>query len=80
MVEASPITFVTSEAPPCMFVHGEMDTVYPPSQSELMHQRLLKAGARSVCRIVPGTGHGFHGYDDGSGILDESIGFLNACL
>ena len=42
MAEASPITYVTAAAPPCMLVHGDADTIYPPSQSELCYRRLRR--------------------------------------
>lgn len=76
--QASPITYVTGHSPPCMFVHGQLDTTYPPSQSTLMHRRLTEAGVESVCRIVPGAGHGLHecGPQQAHGLLDESITFL----
>jgi len=80
--EASPISYVTGESPPCMFVHGQLDTVYPPSQSALMHQRLTEAGVESVCRIVPDAGHGLHECIPSQvhALLDESVTFLRQRL
>ena len=82
MVQASPITYVTSQSPPCMFVHGELDTVYLASQSTRMHQKLLEAGVDSVCRIVAGAGHGFSecDQDEAGALLDESVAFLRERL
>lgn len=58
--------------------HGQLDTVYPPSQSMLMHRRLSEAGVESVCRIVPNVGHGFYECtaQEAHALLDESVSFL----
>jgi acetyl esterase/lipase len=78
MAEASPITYITRASPPCMFVHGEIDSVYPPSQSERMHARLAQAGVESACRIVPAAGHGLHecSREDAAALVDDSVAFL----
>lgn len=82
MAEASPITYVTHASPPCMFVHGGLDSVYPPSQSQRMHAKLTQAGVESVCRIVPGAGHGLHecGREDATSLLDDSVAFVRERL
>jgi len=61
-----------------MFVHGELDAEYPPSQSSRMHEALRQAGVDSVCRIVPAAGHGLPECDPdtAAALLDESVAFL----
>jgi acetyl esterase/lipase len=78
MREASPITYVNGASPPCMLVHGELDSVYPASQSEFMHQRLTRAGVESVCRIIPAVGHGLAecSREAAAALLDDSVAFL----
>lgn len=80
--QASPITFVTGQSPPCMFVHGQLDMEYPPSQSALMHRRLTEAGVESVCHIVPGAGHGLYECSPSQvhALLEESVTFLRKRL
>jgi acetyl esterase/lipase len=82
MAQASPVTYVTGQSPPCLFVHGQLDTVYPPSQSELMHRALTDAGVESVCRIVPDAGHLFYecSPQQAGALLDESVDFLRRRL
>jgi acetyl esterase/lipase len=75
MVDASPITFVTADSPPCLLIHGDSDTVYPLSQSQRFHQRLRESDVDSTLRVVPAD-HGFAGYDDVPGLVRDSIRFL----
>ncbi|UBV44090.1 alpha/beta hydrolase (plasmid) [Deinococcus taeanensis] len=55
-VAASPITYVSANAPAFAFVHGRQDEVVPAGQSQQMHQRLLKAGGSSELDLLAG-GH-----------------------
>lgn len=54
---ASPLTFVSPEAPPFFFFHGERDRVVPRSSSDALHQLLRKSGVDSSYHIVPKQGH-----------------------
>jgi dipeptidyl aminopeptidase/acylaminoacyl peptidase len=56
---ASPITHVDSEDVPTIFFHGNLDTVVPISQSELLKQAFQNKGVRHQFTVVPGQGHGF---------------------
>jgi acetyl esterase/lipase len=80
IADASPITHVTSAAPPCLFVHGDADEVVPVSQSVRMHARLTEVGVESTLRIVPGADHCFEGYDDIPALIDGSVAYLRANL
>ncbi len=42
---ASPITHVSKNASPFLFIHGTADSMIPPAQSERMHAALKAAGA-----------------------------------
>lgn len=60
-IKASPITMVTSSAPPFLIVHGARDGVVPISQSKTFAKRLDDAGAEVELYIVPAARHGFIG-------------------
>jgi acetyl esterase/lipase len=59
--KASPVTYVTKNAPPFLIMHGDRDRTVPFNQSELLYAALKKAGVDA--RLVPmkGAGHGFEG-------------------
>ncbi|WP_454197764.1 alpha/beta hydrolase fold domain-containing protein [Nocardia sp. Marseille-Q1738] len=78
--QASPITHVRPDAPPCLLLHGELDTVVPARQSEHLYTRLAEAGAEVVYRSIPGAEHGFDGHPDVAGLVAESIEYLWAAL
>jgi acetyl esterase/lipase len=56
--EASPVTHVTSDAPPFFLIHGDADETVPIAQSEAMLEALQEAGVPVKLRVVPGGGHG----------------------
>ena len=54
---ASPITYVSADAPPFLVLHGDVDTIVPVSQSVLFYEALWKAGADVRLHIVHGGDH-----------------------
>ncbi|WP_164465889.1 alpha/beta hydrolase [Actinoplanes teichomyceticus] len=60
---ASPVTYVSAEAPPMLLVHGALDRVVPAAQSRELHDRLAALGAPVTVRIIPGAGHRLTGAD-----------------
>jgi acetyl esterase/lipase len=58
----NPITYVTSEAPPFLIVHGDRDPLVPYHQSLLLVEALRAAGVPVTFYTVVGAGHG--GFDD----------------
>ena len=56
---ASPVTWVSSDDPPFLILHGEKDTLVPPSQSKILYERLIAAGVPATLTIVENAGHGF---------------------
>jgi acetyl esterase/lipase len=60
---ASPITHVSSAAPPFLLVHGEADTVVPFGQSVELQDALVAAGVSVELVPVPGADHVFLGAD-----------------
>ncbi|GAA1659810.1 hypothetical protein GCM10009830_00970 [Glycomyces endophyticus] len=78
--QASPVTHVTAAAPPFLLVHGTADEALPLSQSEVLHERLLAAGASSTFLPVEGADHIFEGHDDIAGLIAASVAFLAKAL
>ena len=54
---ASPITYVSSDAPPFLILHGDADTSVPLSQSVALYEALWKAGADVRLHVVHGGEH-----------------------
>ena len=59
IVEASPITHVTPDDPPFLLIHGDMDTVVPVEQSQLLYERLAQANVPAQLVIVNNADHSF---------------------
>ncbi|GIM96538.1 alpha/beta hydrolase [Paractinoplanes toevensis] len=73
---ASPVSYVSADAPPLLLVHGDDDRIVPVGQSRELHDRLTAAGAPAQLRIVPGADHCFAGADLDP-IVQESLDFLS---
>jgi len=56
---ASPVTYVRSNSPPMLIIHGTADTTVNVKQSELFAEVLKKAGAEYELIIIPGASHTF---------------------
>ena len=68
---ANPITYVTSDDPPFLILHGDKDNVVPIGQSELLQAALKKAGVDSTFFVVKGAGHDFRNRPDLDPIVSE---------
>lgn len=58
-LDSSPITHLDPNDPPTIFFHGDIDTVVPISQSELLEENLNLNGINHQFTRVPNQGHGF---------------------
>ena len=58
VARANPITYVTSDAPPFLIVHGDQDPLVPYQQSVLLVEALAGAGVEVAFYTVAGGGHG----------------------
>ena len=56
---ASPVTYVRSNSPPLLIIHGTADTTVNLKQSEIFADVLKKAGAPYELMIIPGAEHSF---------------------
>jgi acetyl esterase/lipase len=54
----SPLTYVRSDLPPIITVHGTADNGVPYQQSVRLHQALDKAGVPNQLVTIPNGGHG----------------------
>ncbi|MEU8577198.1 alpha/beta hydrolase [Streptomyces asoensis] len=61
---ASPVTYVTADAPPFLILHGTEDSLIPLAQSEQFSAALRQAGASVDFRPVPGADHAWAGLSD----------------
>jgi acetyl esterase/lipase len=55
---ANPLTYVTGAAPAFLIMHGNKDRLVSPSQTLLLHNALLAAGAQSTRYVLDGADHG----------------------
>lgn len=74
--EASPVEYVTADAPPFLIIHGEYDNLVPPAQAQLFYTRLLKAGVPAELIIVKNAGHGFQPVNGKPGLTRTQMGHL----
>jgi acetyl esterase/lipase len=58
LLQANPITHVSSDDPPFLIMHGDKDLVVPLAQSELLYAALQEAGVESTLRVIEGCAHG----------------------
>jgi acetyl esterase/lipase len=56
---ASPLTYVRSDSPPMLILHGTADTAVEVSQSEKFAEELKNAGATYQLEIIPDAPHSF---------------------
>lgn len=74
--KASPITYVSKDAPPFLIMHGDHDRTVPFNQSELLYAALKKAGVDVTFVPMKGAGHGFGGTE----AITPVEGFLKRSL
>ena len=58
---ASPIAHVSAATPPMLLIHGTADKTVPSVQTEIMAEKLKKAGVRVETLLIPGVDHGLIG-------------------
>jgi alpha-L-fucosidase 2 len=81
--EASPITYVTREAPPFLEILGDQDEFIPYSEATNLQTALQGVGVRCDIIRIPGGKHGTGGWNKLPGVPDwerEMTKWLNARL
>lgn len=72
---ASPTTYVTPNAIPILSQHGTRDMIVPFGQAEVMHSKMIAAGAHHEPHPINGADHCFwHG--DETNVMPRAIKFL----
>lgn len=56
-LKCCPVSFVTPEAPPFLIIHGKDDHTVPFTQSELLYEKLEKAGCDVTLLAIEGADH-----------------------
>ncbi len=59
--QISPVYHVTPDDPPTLIIHGDQDQLVPLQQSELIIDKLKKAGVKTNLVVKKGVGHGWLG-------------------
>src|ERR1017187_1181059 len=81
--EASPITYVSKDAPPFLEILGDEDEYIPFSEATNLQTALQKVGGRCDIIRINGGRHGTGGWNSIRGVPDwerQMIGWLNAKL
>jgi acetyl esterase/lipase len=77
--KASPISYVTKDAPPFLFIHGTQDKLVPAEQSKRLAAKLQAVGVPARVVLLEGEGHGFT--DAGNQkAMQQMLGFLGERL
>ncbi len=76
--DVSPISFVSSDDPPMMQVHGDKDDIVPIEHAQQMQKELEKAGVTNELVIVPNAKHEVAGA--GPAVSQKAVEFAKANL
>jgi acetyl esterase/lipase len=57
--QISPVYHVTPDDPPTLIIHGDQDRLVPLQQSEIIVEKLKKAGVETRIIVKKGAGHGW---------------------
>lgn len=76
---ASPISYVTANAPPFLIQHGTADRIVPVEQGRALAASLKKAGTKVTLVEVAGADHCFWGVDT-TAIMPKVVEFLDTSL
>ncbi len=60
-IESSPVTYVTTQSPPTIILHGGLDPLVSPSQSTSLRDQLLTKGVVNQYVFYPTEAHGWIG-------------------
>ncbi len=63
--DQSPITYVSSDDPPFLIIHGEEDDLVPFEQSQMFYDALVAAGVEATLIPVENAGHSFRAVEKG---------------
>lgn len=77
---ANPITYIDSDDPPFLFMHGKQDRLVPYEQSRVMYQALRDECIEATFYNLHNLGHGF-GFDEltQKPVIEQTIHKTQAC-
>jgi acetyl esterase/lipase len=78
--QASPITYVTPDDPPMLFVHGTADPLVPIENARRMADALSKAGGSAKVIEVKGATHWPLQIEGGPDVRPDIVRWLTTCL
>ena len=78
--QASPVTYVSSDDPPALILHGTKDALVPVQQSRILHASLQAAKVPSELIVIEGAPHSFHLQPSQRDLRPKVIGFLDKHL
>ena len=81
-IDASPVTFLSSDDPPMLLIHGDKDKIVPYEQSLNFLSKLRQEGIASKLITIPGAGHGpsFPGAMNPPNFIEEMVTWFNEHL
>ena len=79
VLAASPLTYISKDAPPFFIQHGTKDRMVPFAQSQALADKLEASGCDVTLRAIEGADHCFWGVGE-DGIVDDVIEFLRRVL
>ncbi len=77
--KCSPIQYVSKDAPPFLFFHGDQDPIVNIDQSQKLAQKLQEAGAYAKLVTMEGDGHGWGGTKLNQ-TLEQTVAFFEEKL
>ncbi len=82
LAKASPINYVSPNSPTTLMVHGDVDTMVPLQQSQILSEKLTVQGVRHQLEVIPGGDHGWMGLpaDKVSEIVARSLEFMKSLV
>jgi acetyl esterase/lipase len=80
--QADPLTYISTNTPPFLIMHGQADTVVPVQQSQELDDALKAKGVTSQLVLLPGLNHVFIGLkaEQAPGLLDTVFKFLDSTV
>ena len=76
---ATPLRYVSPEAPPFLILHGDRDATVPFAQSEALYEALERAGVPCELCTVEGADHATAEFSQ-TGLLRHIADWLDAAL
>ena len=68
--KASPLSYISSDDPPFLIMHGDADETVPYQQSELFYNALKLTGVDVTYKLYPNNGHAFQEEKEFKTVLD----------